>query len=154
NQASAHVVLVGWLRGRERYAFEDLKGDDGLYIPPSLVFAGAIARTDEVSGMRQGPIGTRFGQISGSDKCRIEPRMSQMEDLSMNKQVIPIIRDANNRLCFYGCRTLADDPYGVYKFFTSYRIIRHIERQAGQVLRDVAGLVLDRSTVDESVDKP
>ena len=153
-QASAHVVLVGWLRMRERHSFESLDGDDGLYVPPSLIFAGAIARTDEVTGMRQGPIGTRFGQIAGADKCRIEPRISQMEDLSMNKQVVPIIRDANNRLCFYGCRTLAEDPYGVYKFFTSYRIIRYIERQAAQVLRDVAGMTLDRNTVDEYVEKP
>src|SRR6202044_2337515 len=44
-QASAHVVLVGWLRMRERHSFENLDGDDGLYVPPSLIFAGAIART-------------------------------------------------------------------------------------------------------------
>lgn len=162
DQAAAHVALVGWLQVREKYGFENIPGpmgdkarsDDGLYIPPSLLFAGAIARTDEAKGVIHGPIGTRFGQIAGAAKCRIEPSRTAAEDLSMNKQVIPIIRDANNRLCFYGCRTLAFDPYGVYKFFTSYRAIRHIERQARQILQDAAGVVLSRQTVDDYVDKP
>jgi Type VI secretion system, TssC, VipB len=162
DQAAAHVALVGWLQAREKYGFEQIpgpagdekRGDDGLYIPPSLVFAGAIVRTDESKGIIQGPIGTRFGQVVGASKCRIEPTRTAAEDLSMNKQVIPIIRDANNRLCFYGCRTLAFDPYGVYKFFTSYRAIRHIEKQARQVLQAAAGVVLTRDAVDAYVDKP
>src|SRR5262245_23214787 len=69
-------------------------------------------------------------------------------------QVIPTIRDADNHLCFYGCRSLADDRYGVYKFFTSYRVLAYIERAVSARLREIAGQVLTRQFMDEEVERP
>jgi len=69
-------------------------------------------------------------------------------------QVIPIIRDADNHLCFYGCRSLADDKYGVYKFFTAYRVLSYLERAVSARLREVAGQVLTREFMDEEIEKP
>jgi hypothetical protein len=129
-------------------------GGDDLYGPPSLVFAGAIARADDSQGMAQGPVGSRFGQIAGSEKCRVEPLIGEMEHLSMVRQLIPIIRDADNHLCFFGCRTQAEDEYGVLKFFTSYRILRYIERCCRHYLLQVAGQVLTRDFMDEQIEKP
>ena len=57
--------------------------------------------------------------MKGSEKCRVEPLIGEMEHISMERQLIPIIRDADNHLCFFGCRTQAYDPDGVLKFFTS-----------------------------------
>lgn len=113
-----------------------------------------MARTDDSAGMAQGPVGSRFGQVTGPEKARIEPLISEMEHISMERQLIPVIRDADNKLCFFGCRTLADDPYGVYKFFTSYRIIRYIERCCRHYLLQVAGQVLTREFMDEAIEKP
>lgn len=154
--AAADVVTMGYLQLRPAHWFEKKTqdGGDDLYGPPSLVFAGAIARADDAQGIAQGPVGSRFGQIAGSEKCRIEPLIGQMEQLSMERQLVPIIRDADNHLCFFGCRTLADDPYGVLKFFTSYRILRYIERCCRHYLLQVAGQVLTRDFMDEQIEKP
>ncbi|AEU36280.1 hypothetical protein [Granulicella mallensis] len=155
DRAAADVVVMGYLQLRPRHWFErTLDGGDDLYGPPSLAFAGAVARTDDAVGMAQGPVGSRFGQVTGPGKARIEPLIGEMEHLSMERQLIPIIRDADNKLCFFGCRTLADDPYGVYKFFTSYRIIRYVERCCRHHLLQVAGQVLTRDFIDEAIERP
>jgi hypothetical protein len=155
DRAAADVVTMGYLQLRPAHWFEN-KGDgsDDLYGPPSLVFAGAIARADDAQGIAQGPVGSRFGQVVGSEKCRVEPLIGEMEHLSMERQLVPIIRDADNHLCFFGCRTQADDPYGVLKFFTSYRILRYLERCCRHYLLQVAGQVLTRDFMDEQIEKP
>lgn len=155
DRAAADVVMMGYLQLRPKHWFEkDVDGGDDLYGPPSVVFAGAIARADDAQGIAQGPIGSRFGQVSGSEKCRVEPLIGEMEHLSMERQLIPIIRDADNHLCFFGCRTQADDPYGVLKFFTSYRILRYLERCCRHYLLQVAGQVLTRDFMDDNIEKP
>ena len=155
DRAAADVCVMGYLELRGAHWFE--KNDDlreGLYGPPSLVFAGAVARADDSQGIAQGPVGSRFGQISGAQKCRVEPLIGEMEHLSMERQLIPIIRDADNHLCFFGCRTQAEDPYGVLKFFTSYRILRYLERCCRHYLLQVAGQVLTREFMDEQIETP
>ncbi|MFZ0964832.1 MAG: hypothetical protein WAO35_28580 [Terriglobia bacterium] len=155
DRAAADVVTMGYLQLRPRHWFEKgAEGGDDLYGPPSVAFAGALARADDSQGLAQGPVGSRFGQISGSDKCRVEPLIGEMEQLSMERQLVPIIRDADNHLCFFGCRTQADDPYGVLKFFTSYRILRFLERCCRHYLLQVAGQVLTREFMEESIQKP
>lgn len=155
DRAAADVVTMGYLQLRPKHWFEkNIDGGDDLYGPPSLVFAGAIARSDEGQGLAQGPVGSRFGQIAGSEKARIEPLIGEMEHLSMERQLVPIIRDADNHLCFFGCRTQAEDPNGVLKFFTSYRILRFLERCCRHYLLQVAGQVLTRDFMDESIEKP
>ena len=156
DQAASDVVMVGTLKLRDAHWFENTNenGDD-LYAPASLIFAGAMARTDRArDSVVQGPIGAKFGRIKGVEKARIECLISQMELLSQEMQVIPIIRDADNHLCFYGCRSLADDKYGVYKFFTAYRVLSYLERAVSARLREVAGQVLTREFMDEEVEKP
>jgi hypothetical protein len=155
DKAASDVCVMGYLQLRQPHWFE--KNDDlsqGLYGPPSLVFAGAVARADDSQGIAQGPVGSRFGQISGAAKCRIEPLIGEMEHLSMERQLIPIIRDADNHLCFYGLRTQAEDPDGVLKFFTSYRILRHLERRCRHYLLQVAGQVLTREFMDGQIEAP
>src|SRR5215469_5203597 len=155
DRAAADVVTMGYLQLRPAHPFEkNVEGGDDLYGPPSLVFAGAIARADDSQGIAQGPVGSRFGQISGSEKCRVEPLIGEMEHLSMERQLVPIIRDADNHLCFFGCRTQADDPYGVLKFFTSYRILRFLERCCRFRLLEAPGQVLIREFMEESIEKP
>ena len=155
DRAAADVVCAGYLMARPRHWFEKtVDGGDDLYVPPSLVFAGAVARADDGQGMAQGPIGSRFGQIVGVEKVRFEPLIGEMEHLSMERQLIPIIRDADNHLCFFGCRTQAEDPNGVLKFFTSYRILRYLERCCRHYLLQVAGQVLTRDFMEESIEKP
>jgi hypothetical protein len=156
NQAASDVVMVGYLKLRDSHWFEKNKsGGDGLYAPASVVFAGALARTDRArSSVVQGPIGTKFGQIKGVETARIECLISQMELLSQEMQVIPVIRDADNHLCFYGCRSLADDPYGVYKFFTAYRVLAYLERVIKNRLLEIAGQVLTRDLMDEEIENP
>jgi hypothetical protein len=155
DRAAADVVTMGYLQLRPAYWFEkQVDGGDDLYAPPSLIFAGAIARADDAQGIAQGPVGSRFGQVAGSEKCRVEPLIGEMEHLSMERQLVPIIRDADNHLCFFGCRTQADDPYGVLKFFTSYRILRYLERCCRHYLLQVAGQVLTRDFMDEQIEKP
>jgi hypothetical protein len=135
DSAACDVITMGYLQLRPAHWFEkNIEGGDDLYGPPSLVFAGAIARADDAEGIAQGPVGSRFGQSAGSGKCRVEPLISEMEHLSMERQLVPIIRDADNHLCFFGCRTQADDPYGVLKFFTSYRILLYINRYCHKYL--------------------
>ena len=154
DQAAADVCLAGYLQLRAPHWFEKEDAKDGLYAPPSIVFAGAVARADDIQGMAQGPVGSRFGRVIGAEKSRVEPLISEMEHLSMERQLIPIIRDADNHLCFYGCRTQADDPYGVLKFFTSYRILRYLERCCRHYLLQVAGQVLTRDFMDEQIETP
>jgi hypothetical protein len=155
DRAASDVVMMGYLQLRPKHWFErEIDNGDDLYGPPSLVFAGAVARSDDSQGLAQGPIGSRFGQVSGAEKCRIEPLIGEMEHISMERQLIPIIRDADNHLCFFGCRTLAEDPYGVLKFFTSYRILRYLERCCRHYLLQVAGQVLTRDFMDEAIEKP
>jgi hypothetical protein len=155
DRAAADVVCAGYLMARPKHWFEKtVDGGDDLYVPPSLVFAGAVARADDGQGMAQGPIGSRFGQIVGVEKVRFEPLIGEMEHLSMERQLIPIIRDADNHLCFFGCRTQAEDPNGVLKFFTSYRILRYLERCCRHYLLQVAGQVLTRDFMEESIEKP
>jgi len=155
DRAAADVVCSGYLMARQKHWFEKtVEGGDDLYVPPSLVFAGAVARADDGQGMAQGPIGSRFGQIVGIEKVRFEPLIGEMEHLSMERQLIPIIRDADNHLCFFGCRTQAEDPNGVLKFFTSYRILRYLERCCRHYLLQVAGQVLTRDFMEESIEKP
>jgi Type VI secretion system, TssC, VipB len=153
-EAAADVCLMGYLQLRAPYWFEDGSAKDGLYGPPSVAFAGAVARADDAQGMAQGPVGSRFGRVNGIEKARIEPLIGEMEHLSMERQLIPVIRDADNHLCFFGCRTQADDPYGVLKFFTSYRILRYLERCCRHYLLQVAGQVLTRDFMDESIEGP
>lgn len=152
--AAADVCLMGYLQLRAGHWFEKGDAKDGLYGPPSVVFAGAVARADDAQGMAQGPIGSRFGRVVGAEKARIEPLIGEMEHLSMERQLIPIIRDADNHLCFYGCRTQADDPYGVLKFFTSYRILRYLERCCRHYLLQVAGQILTRDFMDGQIETP
>jgi len=155
DRAAADVVTMGYLQLRPKHWFEkNLDGGDDLYGPASVVFAGAIARADDAQGIAQGPVGSRFGQVAGSEKCRVEPLIGEMEHLSMERQLIPIIRDADNHLCFFGCRTQADDPNGVLKFFTSYRILRYLERCCRHYLLQVAGQVLTRDFMDDNIEKP
>jgi len=155
DRAAADVCTMGYLQLRPAHWFEKNVEDGGdLYGPPSLVFAGAVARTDDQVGIVQGPVGSRFGQIAGSAKCRVEPLIGEMEHLSMERQLVPIIRDADNHLCFFGCRTQADDPYGVLKFFTSYRILRYLERCCRHYLLQVAGQVLTRDFMDQQIEAP
>lgn len=153
--AAADVCLMGYLQFRPAHWFEK-EGElsDGLYGPPSMVFAGAVARADDAQGLAQGPVGSRFGRVAGAGKARIEPLIGEMEHLSMERQLIPIIRDADNHLCFYGCRTQADDPNGVLKFFTSYRILRYLERCCRHYLLQVAGQVLTRDFMDQQIETP
>lgn len=156
NKAASDVVTVGFLKLRDAHWFEKSadNGDD-LCAPASVIFAGALARTDRArDSVVQGPVGVKFGQIKGVEKARIECLISQMELLSQEMQVIPIIRDADNHLCFYGCRSLADDKYGVYKFFTAYRVLSYLERAVAARLREVAGQVLTREFMDEEIEKP
>jgi len=155
DRAAADVVCSGYLQARASYWFEkNVENGDDLWVPPSLVFAGAVARADDGQGIAQGPVGSRFGQISGVDKVRFEPLIGEMEHISMERQLVPIIRDADNHLCFFGCRTQAEDPNGVLKFFTSYRILRYIERCCRHYLLQVAGQVLTRDFMDQSIEAP
>ncbi len=93
DRAASEVVLMGYLQLRPKHWFEkEIDGGDDLYGPPSLVFAGAVARTDDAQGLAQGPIGSRFGQIAGGTKCRIEPLIGEMEHIRMEREHIHIIR--------------------------------------------------------------
>ncbi|HKX30018.1 MAG TPA: hypothetical protein VJ302_20180 [Blastocatellia bacterium] len=155
DKAASDVVMVGFLKLRDAHWFEKATQDDDLYGPASVAFAGAIARTDRArDSVVQGPIGMKFGQIKGVEKARIECLISQMQLLSQEMQVIPIMRDTDNHLCFYGCRSLADDKYGVYKFFTAYRVLSYLQRMISFRLLEVAGQVLTREFMDEEIEKP
>ena len=159
DRAAADVVIAGYVKLREKHWFEkadDDSDDADLYGPSSLLFAGNLARTDRTTGggIAQGPVGMIFGQIRGAEKARVEPRISQMEHLSMERQVVSIIRNEDNQLCFVGSRTQAEDPKGVLKFFTSYRVLRYLERRIAVYLRRVAEQRLTRDLVKEQVRNP
>ncbi|MGE0555462.1 MAG: hypothetical protein AB7R55_18680 [Gemmatimonadales bacterium] len=161
DRAAADVVIAGHVKLRDRHWFEkpdpDGESDDpDLYAPASMVFAGCLARTDRTTGggIAQGPVGMIFGQIRGVEKSRVEPRISQMEHLTMERQVLCMIRDDSNQLCFVGSRTQAEDPKGVLKFFTSYRVLRYLERRIAVYLRRVAEQRLTRDLVKEQVRNP
>ncbi|MHB1328303.1 MAG: hypothetical protein ACYC2K_08890 [Gemmatimonadales bacterium] len=159
DRAAADVVIAGFVKLRDKHWFEAVDDDSesaDLYGPSSLLFAGSLARTDRTTGggIAQGPVGMIFGQIRGPEKARIEPRISQMEHLSMERQVVTIIRNEDNQLCFVGSRTQAEDPKGVLKFFTSYRVLRYLERRIAVYLRRVAEQRLTRDLVKEQVRNP
>jgi Type VI secretion system, TssC, VipB len=159
NKAAADVVIAGYVKLRDRHWFERADGasdDPDLFAPASMLFAGSLARTDRMTGggIAQGPVGMIFGKIRGIEKARIEPRISQMEQLSMEKQVVSIIRNEDNDLCFVGSRSQAEDPKGILKFFTSYRVLRYLERRIAVYLRRVAEQRLTRELVIEQVRNP
>jgi len=158
DKAAADVATAGYLKFRDGYWFEKKDGrvdeGDDLFGPPSMALAGAMVRTDDTQGLGTGPIGFRYGRIVGTEGCRLELLITEAETISMDQQLVPVIRDADDHLCFYGCRTLADDPYGTYKFFTSYRILRHLERMCRHYLLSVAGEPLNRDSVEARVEKP
>jgi hypothetical protein len=161
DKAAADVVLAGYAKLRDRHWFEEPDVDSptdeaDLYAPPSLLFAGALARTDRTvgAGIAQGPVGMIFGKLRGVERARVEPRISQMEHLTMDRQVITIIRNEDNDLVFVGSRSQAEDPNGVLKFFTSYRVLRYIERRIAVYLRRVAEQRLTRDLVKEQVRNP
>ena len=152
-------MIAGYVKLREKHWFEEPDGDSedaDLYSPASMLFAGSLARADRTTGggIAQGPVGMIFGKIRGVEKSRIEPRISQMEHLSMERQVVSIIRNEDNQLCFVGSRTQAEDPKGVLKFFTSYRVLRYLERRIAVYLRRVAEQRLTRDLVKEQVRNP
>ena len=72
----------------------------------------------------------------------------------MDRQMVTIIRNEDNQLCFAGSRTQADDPKGVLKFFTSYRVLRYLERRIAVYLRRVAEQRLTRDLVKSQVRDP
>lgn len=159
DRAAADVVIAGWVKLRDRHWFEEADGgaeDPDLYAPASLVFGGCLVRTDRTTGggIAQGPVGMIFGKVRGVEKARIEPRISQMEHLSMERQVVTVIRNEDNDLCFVGSRSQAEDPNGILKFFTSYRVLRYIERRVAVYLRRVAEQRLTRDLVKEQVRNP
>lgn len=159
NKAASDVVIAGYAKLRDKHWFEradDDSDDPDLFAPASMLFAGSVARTDRSTGggIAQGPVGMIFGKIRGIDKARIEPRISQMEHLSMERQVVSIIRNEDNDLCFVGSRSQAEDPKGVLKFFTSYRVLRYLERRIAVYLRRVAEQRLTRELVIEQVRNP
>ena len=161
DKAAADVVVAGYAKLRDRHWFEepddDAPADDAdLYAPPSLLFAGSLARTDRTigAGIAQGPVGMIFGKVRGVDRSRVEPRISQMEHLTMDRQVVTIIRNEDNDLVFVGSRSQAEDPNGVLKFFTSYRVLRYIERRIAVYLRRVAEQRLTRDLVKDQVRNP
>lgn len=159
DRAASDVVLAGWAKLRDAHWFEqseDGAEEAGLYGPASIPFAGCLARTDRTTGggIAQGPVGMIFGHIRGAEKARIEPRISQMEHLAMERQVVTMIRNEDNHLCFVGSRSQAEDPNGVLKFFTSYRVLRYLERRIAVYLRRVAEQRLTRDLVKEQVRNP
>ena len=159
DKAASDVVIAGHVKMREKHWFERSEkhiDDADLYGPASMLFAGCLARTDRTTGggISQGPVGMIFGQIRGIDRARVEPRVSQMEMLTMQKQVVTIVRNEDNQLCFQGSRTQAEDPNGVLKFFTSYRVLRYLERRITTYLRRVAEQRLTRELVKEQVRNP
>jgi hypothetical protein len=159
DKAASDVVLAGHVKLRDRYWFEQPENGDAdadLYGPASMLFAGALARTDRTTGggIAQGPVGMIFGKLRGVERARIEPRISQMEHLSMERQIVTIIRNEDNDLCFVGSRSQAEDPNGVLKFFSSYRVLRYLERRMAVYLRRVAEQRLTRDLVKEQVRNP
>ncbi len=159
DKAASDVVIAGHVKLRDQHWFEEPDGyaeDADLFGPGSMLFAGCLARTDRMTGggISQGPVGMIFGKVVGVDKARIEPRVSQMEDLTMNRQLVTVVRNEDNELCFTGCRTQAEDPNGVMKFFTSYRILRYLERRITVMLRKVAEQPLNRKLVIEQIRIP
>ncbi|HEU0055050.1 MAG TPA: hypothetical protein VFQ39_17810 [Longimicrobium sp.] len=157
DKAASDVVVAGWVKMRDRFWFEqaeDGADDADLYAPSSLLFAGALARTDRTpgAGIAQGPVGMIFGKVRGTERARIEPRISQMEHLTMKRQVVTVIRNEDNDLCFTGSRNQAEDENGVLKFFTSYRVLRYLERRIAVYLRRVAEQRLTRDLVRDQVE--
>jgi hypothetical protein len=159
DRAAADVIVAGYVKMRDKHWFESAEGngdDADLYAPASMLFAGSLARTDRTTGggIAQGPVGMIFGKIRGVERARVEPRISQMEQLSMERQVVSIIRNEDSDLCFVGSRTQAEDPNGVLKFFTSYRVLRYLERRIAVYLRRVAEQRLTRDLVLTEVRTP
>ena len=55
---------------RDVHQFEKRVSDgEDLYAPASVIFAGALARTDRARDVLvQGPVGSKFGQLKGGGK--------------------------------------------------------------------------------------
>jgi len=93
-------------------------------------------------------------RIAGSEKCRVEPLIGEMEHLSMERQLIPIIRDADNssvllRLPDTGGRSLWSVEV--------LHLLSHpaiLERCLPALLLQVAGQVLTRDFMDQSIEAP
>lgn len=159
DRAASDVIVAGYMKVRERHWFEQAEAhtdDADMYVPASMIFAGALARTDRTTGggIAQGPVGMVFGKIKGVERSRVELLLSEMEALTMQRHVVTTIRSADNDLCFVGSRTQADDPNGVLKFFSSYRVLRYLERRIGTQLRQVQEMRLTRELAIESVRNP
>jgi hypothetical protein len=159
DKESCGVVIAGYLKLREKHWFEDSDADSedaDLYAPASMLFAGSLARADRTSGggIAQRPVGMIFGRIRGVEKSRIEPRISQMEHLSISRQVVSIVRNEDNDLCFVGSRPHTDDPNAVLKLFTSFRVLRYLERRIATCLRHAAEQPLTRDMVKAQVREP
>jgi hypothetical protein len=157
DEAATSVVLGTHVKLRDAYWYES--GPDGpvdLYAPASMLFAGALVRTDRQSGagVARGPVGMRFGYLAGVAKARFESPMDENADLMMNRQLITVARHNDGQLRFAGSRALAHDPYGVYRFFGAYRVLRYLEMCIRDRLTEVADERLRRDTVDERVLQP
>lgn len=157
--AASVVVIAGYLKLRENHWFEEPdeeSEDPDLYSPASMLFAGSLARADRTSGggIAQGPVGMIFGKIRGIEKSRIEPRISQIEQLAMERQVVSIIRNEDDDLCFVGSSSRTEDPSHLLRFFTSYRVLRYLERRIAIYLRRVAHQPLTGDLVKSQVREP
>jgi phage tail sheath protein FI len=96
----------------------------------------------------------KYGKVKGIERARFEPLMSETDELTMNRQLVTIIRNADDDLCFIGNRNQADDPRGTMKFFTTYRVFRFVERMIANYVRQVVGQRLERKAVDSQVIEP
>lgn len=155
-RAAVHVVTADYLKMRKPHYYENSleSADDGLYIPASLAFAGAMVRTDKIAGISQGPLGYQYGQIQGAMGSRFDPTVTEAGQLALKSQVVPIIRNDNGRLCFYGARPLAQQRRGPYKFFSTVRIVQFVERLTKTFLLGATFQRFDPEVVDEVIDKP
>ncbi len=157
DRAAADVLVSTHVKLREAHSFEKGYGvRDGLYSPASVLLGGCLVRTDRVAGggIAQGPVGMEFGKIRGVEQARIEAMISEMEHLTMKRQVVTVIRSEDNDLCFTGSRTQALDPDGPLKFSTSYRVLRYLERRIATYLRRVAEQRLTRTLVRDQIRAP
>ncbi len=155
--SATDIVTVGYLKLRNAHWFEqDISDGDGLYAPASLVFAGALARTDRnrKDVLQSRPLGTMFGRIMGVEKARVEFPINRAERLAQQMQLIAVTRGDDNHLCFYGCECPGDEPYEVYKFFTPFRIVSFLDRVVRNRLREVAGQMLTKDFLEEEIGKP
>ncbi len=154
--AATDIVTVGYLKLRDDHWFEeDVDNGDGLYAPDSLVFAGALARTDR--GRKTGtknPPDRMFGRIKGVRKARVEFPISRLKQLSQQMQLVTVSRDDDGDLCFYGCECLGEEPHEVYKFFAPFRALSFLNRLILNYLKGFSGEVLTKYFILDEVDEP